>query len=82
MNFNFIRASSVKYKKKKGMSRVVKSRQGYTATLTIVDRKIRTLFSFPTAGKSPPIKIIEAFLDIYKLKDGRTSYVCTDQGGS
>ena len=65
MDFNFTRASSVKYKKRKGMSRVVKSRQGYRTTLTIVDRKTRKLFVFPTADKSHnPIEKIKLEKDM------------------
>ena len=63
------------------MTRVVKSQQGYTATLTIVDQKTRTLFAFPTAGKSSPLRIVKAFLDRYIIGDGRTRYIRTDQGG-
>ena len=40
-NFNFVRASLVRYQKRKGMQRIVKSRQGYSATLTMIDRKTR-----------------------------------------
>ena len=71
MDFNFTRASSDKYKKRKGMSRVVKAQQGYTATLTIVDKKTKKIFAFQTVGKLPPLKIIQAFLDRYKTADGR-----------
>ena len=81
MDFNFTQASSVQYKKRKGMTRVVKSQQGYTATLTIVDQKMRKLFAFPTAGKSPPLHIVKAFLDRYKIGYGRTRYIRTNQGG-
>ena len=81
MDYKFTRTVSVEYKKRKGVSRAFKLRQGYTATLIIVDRKTRKLFEFPTAGKSPPIKIREAFLERYKLKDGRTRFIRTDQDG-
>ena len=70
----------MKYKKRKEMKRVVKSRQGYTATLTMVECKIRKMFAFPTAGKSPPLKIVDAFLECYKLQGGRNRYTRTDQG--
>ena len=80
MDFNFTRASSVKYNKSKSMKRVVQSRQGYSATLTIIDKKTRKLFAFPTAGKSPPLQIVKAFLEQYKTSDGRTRFVRTDQG--
>ena len=71
IDFNFTRASSTNYRKVKGMKRIVKSRQGYTATLTLIDRKTRKLFAFPTAGKSPPLKILDAFLERYKSPTGR-----------
>lgn len=81
IDFSFVRASSVQYKQQKGMKRIVKSRQGYTATLTIVDRKTRRIFAFPTKGKSPPLKIIDSFLTKYQLPNNGTRFIRTDQGG-
>ena len=63
------------------MSNVVKSKQGYTGTLTIANRKTRKIFAFSTAGKSPLSNIIQAFLERYKLEDGQTRYIRMDQGG-
>ena len=81
MDFNFMRVSSDEYKKQKGCSRVVCSRQGFTATLTIIDRATRQLFAFPTLGKSLPIQIVDAFLTRYGLTGNGFKAVFTDQGG-
>ena len=81
MDFNFMRASSTEYKKQQGRSRVVRSRQGYTATLTIIDCATRRLFAFPTQGKSLPILIVDAFLAHYGLEGKGLKAVRTDQGG-
>ena len=74
-------ALSTEYKKQKGRSRVVCSRQGYTATLTIIDCATRCLFAFPTQGKSPPVLIINTFLARYGLAGKGLKVVRTDQGG-
>ena len=70
MDFSFLRASSSRYKKMKGHQRVVKSRQGYTACLTIVDKFTRCIFGFPTKGKDPPLEIVSRFLKRYGLTTG------------
>ena len=81
MDFNFMRASSNKYEKQKAASRIVESQQGHRAALTIIDKYSRKLFAFLTTGKKPPIKIIEAFLNWYKLSDDKTRYIRTDKVG-
>ena len=80
MDFNFMRASSEDYKVVKGKSRVVRSRQGSTATLLIIDRKTRRIFAFPTMGKSPPINLVDAFLTRYGLTKQGLKAIRTDQG--
>ena len=60
---------------------MVCSRQGYTATFTIINCATRLLFAFPTQGKSPPISIIDTFLAHYGLEGKGLKAVYTDQGG-
>ena len=81
MDFSFLRVSSQRYKQIKWHKRVVKSRQGYTACLTIVDKYTRQLFGFPTLGKEPPIKLVSQFLDQYGLTNGDTHIIRKYQGG-
>ena len=47
----------------------------------IIDSKTWRAFSFPIAGKKPPLKNVAAFLDRYGLKDGDNQNVHVDQGG-
>ena len=81
MDFSFLRASSIKYAKIKGRQRIVQSRQGFSACLTIIDRFTRRIFGFPTFGKKPTIDLVRCFLHKYGTKDGQPGIVHTDQGG-
>ena len=80
MDFSFIRESSETYKQKKDAPRIVRSRKGYSAALTILDRKTRRLFGFPTDGKDLPLDIIKRFFERFDLKYG-TRVVRVDIGG-
>ena len=71
MDFSFMRALSKDYRKVKGRSQVIRLRQGFTAVLTIIDRKTRRLFAFPTLGKTPSIQLVDAFLTRYGLTGNR-----------
>ena len=81
MDLSFMRASSEEYRKVKGKSRVICLRQGFTAVLIIIDRKIHRIFAFPTLGKTPPVQLVDAFLTQYGLSGTRLRAICTDQGG-
>ena len=81
MDFSFMRALSSSYKHKKGDQRIIQSRKGYKATLTITEAAKRRVFSFPTAGKKSPCKIVEYFIELHGKKSITIIYIIVYQGG-
>ncbi len=80
MDFGFMRASSSKYGgSDKTRARVIKSWDGYSSYLLIVDEASWYLWVFLTKSKDPPIDIVETFLARFGHADG--GVVRTDQGG-
>ncbi len=59
--------------------RVVRSYDGYSSYLLVIDEASRMAWIFHTASKEPPINIIRAFLTQHGHADG--SCICTDKGG-
>ena len=78
MDFGFVRG---KYKIKKEDGPLITSKDGFNSYLLIMDVHTRYMWVFPTIGKSPPIAIVDSFLDRYGNKDGNR-YVRTDNGGN
>ncbi len=80
MDFGFMHASSSEYGgSDKTRARVIKSWDGYSSYLLIVDEASRYLWVFLTKSKDPPIDIVETFLARFGHADG--GVVQTDQGG-
>jgi hypothetical protein len=80
MDFGFMRASSSDYGgQDKSRARVIKSWDGYSLYLLIVDEASRFLWVFLTKSKEPPLDIVEMFLGRFGHADG--GVVRTDQGG-
>jgi hypothetical protein len=80
MDFGFMRASTSDYSRRdKTKDRVVFSYDGFSSYLLIVDEASRYVWVFLTASKSPPIDIIQEFLQLHGHGDG--GCVRTDQGG-
>jgi hypothetical protein len=65
IDFGFMRASSVKFTKTAGASRVVTSFDGFNAFLLIVDATSRYSWVFPTISKAAPLDILDTFLAKY-----------------
>ncbi len=63
----------------KRTDRVIKSWDGYSSYLLIVDEALRYAWVFLTSSKDPPIDIIDQFLKKLGHKDGGS--IQTDQGG-
>ena len=79
MDFGFARGSDFKYEDITG--RIITSRNGYNAYLSIIDVHTRFQWVYLTASKDPPIAFVEQFLDRYGLKSGQQRNIRTDQGG-
>jgi hypothetical protein len=80
MDFGFMRTSTSDYTgRDKSKNRVVKSYDGYSSYLLIVDEATRFVWVFLTNSKSPPIDILREFLTQHAYEDG--GCVRTDQGG-
>jgi hypothetical protein len=80
MDFGFMQASSSEYNgKDKKHTQVIKSWDGYSSYLLIVDEASWYIWVFLTKSKDPPIDIVETFLARFGHADG--GVVCTDQGG-
>ena len=62
-------------------NRLVRSHEGYSSYLLIVDHKTRYMWVFLTKNKKPPVKVITKFIKIYGLKQDLVKVVRTDQGG-
>jgi hypothetical protein len=80
MDFGFMRASAADYScPHKGTDRVVRSYDGYSSYLLIIDEASRYVWVFLTASKNPPLDIVTEFLHHHGHEDGGS--IRTDQGG-
>ena len=73
MDFGFVKG--------KVDNRLVRSHDGYSSYILIVDHKTRYTWVFLTKNKSPPIQMIKTFLNVYGLKKDGVKLIRTDQGG-
>ena len=80
MDFGFMRASTSTYGTRTSSSdRVVLSHDMHSAYLLIIDEASRYAWVFLTDGKTPPVQIVESFLQRFGHKEGGS--IRTDQGG-
>ena len=80
MDFGFIQASTSDYSKPNPKrDRVVKSFDGYSSYLLIVDEALRYVWVFLCQSKEPPIDYASAFLKTHGLDSG--GVIRCDQGG-
>ncbi len=63
----------------KGKDCVVKSYDGYTSYLLIVDEATRYVWVFLMVSKDPPLDIVHEFLHLHSHEEGGS--IRTDQGG-
>ena len=73
MDYGFVKATTD--------NRMVRSHDGYSSYILIVDHATRYMWVFLTKNKCPPIHLIDRFLRTYGLKDDTVKIVRTDQGG-
>ena len=59
-------------------NQIIRSHEGYNSYLLIIDAKTRYMWTFLSKTKSPPIKTIQLFLQVYGAPHG---IIRTDQGG-
>jgi hypothetical protein len=82
MDFGFIRASSVDYCRPTIRSNsVVKSYNGYSSYLLIVDDKSSKSWVFLTRSKSPPLDIVRLFLSTFGHDQTLGGFIRCNQGG-
>ena len=80
MDFGFMRALAADYSRShKGTDRVVRSYDGYSSYLLIIDEASRYVWVFLTASKNPHLDIVMEFLHQHGHEDGGS--IRTDQGG-
>ena len=80
MNYGFMHSSTSDYScPQKGKDRVVRSYNGFTSYLLIINKTSRYVWVFLTATKEPPLDIVSEFLRHHGHEDG--GCICTDQGG-
>ncbi len=80
MDFGFMRASNSEYSRpQKGKDRIVRSYDGFTSYLLIIDEATWYVWVFLTASKDPPLDIVSEFLHHHGHKDGGS--ILTHQGG-
>jgi hypothetical protein len=80
IDFGFMRASSSDYgRQDKSRACVIKSWDGYSLYLSILDEASRFLWVFLKKSKEPPLDIVETFLGRFGHANG--GVVRTDQGG-
>jgi hypothetical protein len=79
MDVGFMRASSADFGVSAG-NRVVTYFDGHNMYLLIMCAKYRYTWIFCQTSKSPPIFIIERFLELNGLNTG-SRFLCMDQGG-
>jgi hypothetical protein len=80
MDYGFMRSSTLDYScPQKGTARVVRSYNGFTSYLLIINEASRYTWVFLTATKEPPLDIVSEFLRHHGHEDG--GCICKDQGG-
>ena len=80
MDFGFMRVSDSDFDgRDRTRARVIKSWDGFSSYLLIVDEASRYIWVFLTKSKDPPIDIVESFLGKFGHAEG--GIVRTDQGG-
>jgi hypothetical protein len=80
MDYGFMRASTPDYSHtQKGKNRVIRSYDGFTSYLLIIDEASRYVWVFLTATKDPPLDIVSEFLQQHGHESGGS--IRTDQGG-
>jgi hypothetical protein len=80
MDFAFVRGSE--YVRKDEYGTTVTSLDGYRCYLSIKDRKTRYQWVFPTKQKTPPLDVIETFLNQHGNKTATRKTISLDQGGN
>ena len=65
MDFGFVQV-----KNDETSNKLLRSRQGFSSYLLIIDEYTRYMWAFPTKSKSPPSDIIDQFLIQYKRSSG------------
>ena len=73
MDYGFVKATND--------NKMVRSHDGYSSYILIVDHATRYMWVFLTKNKCPPIHFIDRFLRTYGLQDDTVKIVRTDQGG-
>jgi len=82
MDFRFIRASSVNYRRPNiNSDRIIDSYDGYSSYLLIVDDKLSKTWVFLTKSKAPTLDILRLFLCTFGRDRNLSSYIRCDQGG-
>jgi hypothetical protein len=82
MDFGFIRASSVNYRRPNITSdRVIDSYDGYSSYLLIVDDKSAMSWIFLTKTKHPPMEHVRLFLCTFGRTRSLGGFIRCDQGG-
>ena len=61
--------------------RLVRSHDGYSSYVLVVDHRTRYTWVFLTKNKRPPIQMLNTFLKTYGLKSDGVKLIRTDQGG-
>jgi hypothetical protein len=82
MDFGFLRASTVNYRRPNLTSdRVIESYDGYSSYLLIVDDKLSMTWVFLTKSKAPPLDLLRLFLRTFGRDKNLGGYIRCDQGG-
>jgi len=82
MDFGFIRASMVDYRRPNiNSDRIIDSYGEYSSYLLIVDNKLSKMWVFLTKSKAPPLDILRLFLRMFGRDRNFGGYIRCDQGG-
>jgi transposase InsO family protein len=79
MDFAFVRGSTYIRRDKQGTT--ITSLDGFRSYLSLEDRKTRYQWVFPTKQKTPPLDIIDTFLQRHGNKNAARKTIRLDQGG-
>ena len=86
MDIGFMRGPSnltdVVERKAKAKTRVIKSRQGFTCYLLIIDAKTRYIWVFLLKSKHPPIALVDTFLANHGRHNNTIRTIRTDGDGA